>query len=125
MINMMKITSLILMTFIASCSSIKERNKTRELQTKILHIINSKTMAFSRCANENKIFDHFDSDRVRVELIIMLNHQGEIERFQTDDKKYPENFIDCIYSTIDKITFPKLKHGEAVQFTQPFIFKRD
>lgn len=121
-------TKNILLIFIAllvGCSSFKERNKTRELQSKILHIINSKTMAFSRCAKENKVFEFFNSQRVRVELIIMLNHQGEVERFQTDEKQYPEPFIDCIYNIVDKTTFPKLKHGEAVQFTQPFIFRKD
>ena len=82
-------------------------------------------MAFSRCAKENKIFDHFKNDRVRVELVIMLNHRGEIDRFQTDDKKYPDAFVDCIYNILDKTVFPKLKHGEAVQFNQPFIFKRN
>jgi hypothetical protein len=124
-LEFMKYLLAISLVFLSSCSVVKERNKTRELQSEILREIKANNMAFSRCAKDTKIFDHFEQDRVRVELKIMLNHKGEIERFQTDEKKYPEAFLDCVYKILDKTKFPKLAQGEAVQFTQPFLFRRD
>lgn len=110
---------------LSSCSSLEKRDKERKLQTQILSKVTQKSPQFSKCAKDNDIFKHFKSDRVRVELIITLNHLGQIESFQTDEKIYPDKFMDCIFNTLDNASFPKLEDGEAVQFTQPFIFRKD
>lgn len=120
----MKISLLLLVMFVSSCSTFKERNKTRKLQTQILQKITTRTTSFSECAKKTNVFDNLNLDRVRVELNVTLNNRGEIQKFQTDSQKYPDKFVDCLYGILDKISFPKLEKNEVVKFTQPFIFKR-
>lgn len=108
-----------------SCSTLNQRNKERKLQTEILNNIKEKEDNFSQCAKKEDIFKHFKSERVRVELIVTLNYQGQIETFKTDNKRYPDSFMECIFNILDNTQFPKLNEGEAVQFTQPFIFRNN
>lgn len=124
--NMNNLIKLLILNFLLfGCANIQERDKSRQIQTEILTKITDNISKYSQCAQDNNIFEHFKSERVRVELNIMLNHFGQIERFQADRKDYPEKFMDCIYNILDKTKFPKLEEGEAVQFTQPFIFRKD
>ena len=123
---MNNLTNLLFIILILSgCSNLEKRQKERALQTKILATIKDKTPSFSSCAKNHKIFKHFNAQRVRVELDVTLNNLGQIEAFQTDKKRYPDDFLDCIFSILDNTKFPKLNNGEAVQFTQPFIFRND
>lgn len=105
-----------------SCSTFKERDKKREIQSNILRALNAKVSDFSKCAKATDIFSVLNNKRVRVELNLTLNHKGQVENFQLDNKQYPDKFVECLFETIDLIIFPALEPNEIIQLTQPMIF---
>ena len=107
-----------------SCSTIVERNKKRALQSDIIRSLNSQNKTFSRCAKATNIFDHFKKERVRVEIQLTLNAKGQIDKFQLDDQNYPNDFVDCLFQTVDLIIFPKLESNEIIELNQPMIFSK-
>lgn len=121
--NKIILNTIIFLVF-TSCSTLQERTKKRELQSKIIRALNSKIADFSNCAAKNDIYTKFNAQRVRVELQLKLNSKGQVEMFQLDNKSYDEKFVDCIFKTIDIIIFPALGKDEAIELTQPMIFTK-
>ncbi len=122
---MKKVLSLIILIFIStSCSTIKERNKKRSLQSETIRSLTAKNVTFGKCAKAADIFGHFKKERIRVELQLTLNEKGQIDKFQLDDKNYPNAFVDCLFQTVDLIIFPKLGANEVIQLNQPMIFSK-
>lgn len=109
---------------VTSCSSFKERDKERTLQSKMIRALNEKTENFAGCAKNHNLFKALKQDRVRVEMDLSIGSAGKVEKFQIDNKPYPNTFVDCMFETAESISFPKLNKGETVQLTQPFIFNR-
>lgn len=105
-----------------SCSSFKERDKKRDIQSNILRALNAKVTDFSKCAKVTDIFSILKQNRVRVELNLTLNNKGQVENFQLDNKQYPDKFVECLFQTIDLIIFPALEPSEVIQLIQPMIF---
>lgn len=112
----------ILAISLISCSTFKERDKKRKIQSNILRSLNDKVPEFSKCAKVTDIFTILDKKRVRVELNLSLNHKGQVENFQLDNKQYPDKFVECLFETIDLIIFPALEPNEVIQLVQPMIF---
>lgn len=119
------IMCLVILIITLGCSSIKERSKKRDLQSKIIRSLNSKIQNFSNCAKKHNIYDAFKQDRVRVELQLKINNKGQVDMFQLDNKAYSEQFVDCLFKTVDIIIFPALDKGEAIELTQPMIFTKN
>ena len=109
--------------FLFSCDSIRERQKDRDLQTRVMHKINEQTPKFAKCAEQKKIYKTMDKTRIRMELMLSVNDQGKVQSMTTDDRQYPPEFLDCIYDIVEKIQFPKLGANEEIQLVQPLIFK--
>jgi hypothetical protein len=107
---------------LSSCSNVQTRNKERELQTQIIHALNQKVADFGVCAKKHELYNLFNSQRIRIELQLRINHQGQMDSFQLDNKPYPEKFVDCMFNVADLIIFPALDKGEVVELTQPIIF---
>jgi hypothetical protein len=105
-----------------SCSSFKERDKKREIQSNTLRALNSKVKDFSECAKVTDIFTILKLKRVRVVLNLTLNSKGQVENFQLDNQQYPDKFVECLFQTIDLIIFPALEPNEVIQLVQPMIF---
>lgn len=116
--------SLLILASTLACSSIKERSKKRELQSKIIRALNSKIGSFAECAKKHDIYNDFKLDRVRVELQVKINSKGQVDMFQLDNKPYSEEFIDCLFKTVDIIIFPALDKDEAIELVQPMIFTK-
>lgn len=116
------ITILIL---ISSCTIFPERARERKIQSEIVSKLTNKSKKFSKCSRRSKIFNHFDSDRIRVVLHLSINSKGNVERFKLDDKNYPEKFANCIFKIVDLIKFPKIKNHEIIELEQPFIFSKE
>ena len=119
--DLMKVLALL---FLVSCSTFQERNKERDLQSKMLRALNDKSAEFASCAKKHKLFTKLGNDRIRVELILDINSKGQVEKFQIDNQSYSNEFVDCMFGVADLIAFPKLEKGEMVNLTQPFIFSR-
>ncbi|MCO4755112.1 MAG: hypothetical protein KC478_11565 [Bacteriovoracaceae bacterium] len=117
----MKVLALL---FLVSCSTFHKRDKERDLQSQMLRALNDKSVDFATCAKKHGLFEKLGSDRIRVELILDINSKGQVEKFQIDNQSYSNEFVDCMFSVADLIAFPKLKKGEMVNLTQPFIFSR-
>ena len=115
---------LLLLAFTSSCSTIKERNKKREIQSKIIRALNSKIKGYSKCAKSNDIYTSLGKDRIRVELQLLINHKGQVEKFQVDDKKYPDQFVECLFKIVDLIIFPALDKDTEANINQPMIFTK-
>lgn len=126
-INVMNkiIMSFVLITLVSGCSAIKERSKKRDLQSKIIRALNAKVERFSSCAKTHDIYKAFNLERVRVELQLKINSKGQVDMFQLDNKAYSEQFIDCLFKTVDIIIFPSLNKGEVIELTQPMIFTKN
>jgi hypothetical protein len=105
-----------------SCSTFKERDKKREIQSSTLRALNDKAPVFSECAKVTDIFTVLNKKRIRVELNLTLNSKGQVENFQLDNKQYPDKFVECLFQTIDLIIFPALEPNEIIQLVQPMIF---
>lgn len=114
---------LILLVLVTACSSLEERQRSRSLQTEVIRTINSQGPAYAQCAKDHNLFKDSQADRIRLDVDVKINDEGQIEEFKTDTNQYPNEFLNCIYSVLDKSEFPKLKKGEVIHFKQPFIFK--
>lgn len=112
------------LALLVSCSSFELRNEERTLQSKMIRALNEKTPQFAQCAKNHNLFSSLKKERVRVELLLNIGSKGRVDRFQIDNKPYPSDFVDCMFKTSEEIEFPKLKSGETVQLTQPFIFTK-
>ena len=119
------ISQFILFLTLSSCSMFKERDKKRDLQSQIIRSLNSKISDFSKCAKATDIYSKFENNRVRVELNLVLDHKGQLENFQLDNKAYPDLFVECLFKTIDLIVFPALEKGEKIELHQPMIFTKN
>lgn len=122
---MIKLMLIVLSTLILGCSTFKERNKKRELQSEILRALNTKTSDLGSCAKKFKLYDHFQSENIRIELNLTINAKGQVEKFQLDDQKYPDKFVDCMFNVVDLIAFPHLNKDEVIELTQPMIFRKN
>tara|TARA_Y100000385_G_scaffold287149_1_gene350713 strand:+ start:1749 stop:2120 length:372 start_codon:yes stop_codon:yes gene_type:complete len=118
------ILSLLIFNVTLGCSSIKERSKKRDLQSKIIRALNAKVDRFAGCAQKHDIYKALKMERVRVELQLKINSKGQVDMFQLDNKPYSEAFIDCLFKTVDIIIFPALKKDEVIELTQPMIFTK-
>ncbi|MEX0798751.1 MAG: hypothetical protein WD025_04875 [Bacteriovoracaceae bacterium] len=118
------LAALLLISSLISCGSLRQRNKERDLQSKMIRALNARTPQFAQCAKQHDLFALFGKDRVRVELVLDINARGQVENFQIDDKKYPNSFVDCMFEVADLIPFPRLNKNEMAQLTQPFIFSK-
>ena len=121
---MFKINLFTVLFIIVSCSGLETKSQEREYQFEVNKLLADKSKQFSECAKNHQLFDTFDQKRVRVELIFKLNAKGEIEQFHTDDRDYPNSFVNCIFAHMEKIKFPDLSNQElSAKFNQPFIFR--
>jgi hypothetical protein len=120
----MKSILLLNILIFTSCANLEERNKKRDLQSKILDLISSQNRKYALCAKENKIFNDINSERVKVDMLISINSEGQVNKFQILDNKFSDKFSDCMFQVTDLIDFPSLKENEVVQLTQPFVFKK-
>lgn len=118
------IMSLVIITMALGCSSIKERSKKRDLQSKIIRALTAQVDHFAGCAKKHDIYTFFNRDRVRVELQLKINDKGQVDMFHLDNKGYSEAFVDCLFKTIDIIIFPALDKDEVIELTQPMIFTK-
>lgn len=119
---MTKYITLVFLLFLLSCSLIKQSDENRDIQTKIVNILNSKSPEFSHCAKKSDLFKVFDQNRIRVVLFISIDEKGLLRKFKLDDKIYPESFANCIFQVADLSIFPKLKESQLIEIEQPFIF---
>lgn len=109
---------------LTSCSFIYSGNKERKLQTKIVSQITEKASKFGQCATNTKLFDELDKKRVRVVLFLDINSNGAVEKFKLDGNEYPEPFTNCVFQTIELISFPKFDSHEVLKVEQPFVFSK-
>lgn len=116
--------SLIVSVVLSSCSLYKERQRERKIQTEIIARINEQAKKFSSCTEQSELFQKLDAKRVRVVLNLSINANGQIEKYHLDNKKYPQDFADCMYKVLDLISFPKIKEQELIVLEQPFIFSK-
>ena len=114
----------ILLILTISCANIEERNKKRDLQNKILDLISSQNKRYAGCAKNNNIFKNINNDRVKVDMQISINSDGQINKFQILDNQFSDQFSDCMFQVTDLIDFPSLEENEVIQLTQPFVFKK-
>lgn len=110
--------------FFTSCAFMRESGEHRSLQTEILNKITSKSSEFAVCAKNGKIYQKLGRSRVRVVLHINIDSHGVLEKFQLDDKEYPSEFADCVFQTLELISFPSNKENKLVDIEQPFIFSK-
>jgi hypothetical protein len=122
---MNKLLFLLLSFLISSCSTFKERDKKRELQSEIIRALTTKTEDLGQCAKKFNLYDNFNTESIRVELNLTLNAKGQVEKFQLDEQNYPEKFADCMFNVVDLIAFPSLKKDEVIELTQPMIFRKN
>lgn len=122
---MNKLVVLTLVSFvISSCAFMRESGEHRHLQTEILNKITSQNSNFASCAENSNIYKALGVDRVRVVLLLNISKNGELEKFQLDDQEYPTEFADCIFQTLELISFPANKENKLVEIEQPFIFSK-
>lgn len=120
----MKFNILAILLLLQSCTMLPKRDRARDLQTDIIAKLSEKTPQIGNCARGAKLKDIFKTNRFRIELYLTLNSKGQIDRFKLDDKNYPNEFVECVFRVVDLIDFPKLKEGESIELTQPFIFSQ-
>lgn len=113
-----------LVLLISGCGLLKKRDEERAFQSEMIRALNSKTPMFADCAKRHKLFEKFKSERVRVEMKLNIGKNGDVERFQIDNKPYPSKFADCMFAVAESVKFPAPEEGEVVELTQPFIFTR-
>lgn len=114
----------ILLILTISCANIEERNKKRDLQSKILDLISAQNKRYAGCAKDNNIFKNINNDRVKVDILISINSDGQVNKFQILDNQFSDKFSDCMFQVTDLIDFPSLEENEVVQLNQPFVFKK-
>tara|TARA_B100001971_G_scaffold215195_1_gene260176 strand:- start:1380 stop:1742 length:363 start_codon:yes stop_codon:yes gene_type:complete len=115
---------IITLLFITSCANIEERDKKRDLQSKIIRLISEKNKRYAACARENNIFKVTGKNRVKVDMQLTLNSDGKINKFEIINNMFADKFVDCMFNVTDLIAFPKLSENEVIELTQPFIFKK-
>jgi hypothetical protein len=120
----MKIIYLIPIFLTLSCANLEERSKKRDLQSKILDLISSQNKRYAACAKDNKIFKDVNADRIKVDMQISINSDGQVNKFQILDNQFSDKFSDCMFQVTDLIDFPSLEENEVIQLTQPFVFKK-
>ena len=111
-----------LILILSSCSILPERYRQREIQTEIISKMTEKSPEFSKCIETNQLFTKFNTKRVRIVIFLSIDSRGQIEKFKLDQKKYPNEFSECIFTTLDTVSFPKIKNHELIELEQPFIF---
>ena len=122
---MKKLIGLLLLNLILTgCAFMRESGEHRHLQTEILNKITSKNKQFASCARNSDIYKALGASRVRVVLSLNINKHGELEKFQLDDQSYPMEFSDCVFETLELISFPSNKLDKMIEVEQPFIFSK-
>lgn len=121
---MTKTSLIVLLGLISSCANIFSGNPERKLQTQVHAQINEKASQFRQCALDHKLFKAINSNRVRMVLFLDINSKGGVEKFKLDNAKYSEKFTDCIFNTVELISFPKFDSHEIISVEQPFIFSK-
>ncbi len=118
---MLKYISLVLI--LSSCSLFLSKRE-RVIQTEILQKLAQKGSQLAQCAKENKLFEKYDSDRVRVVMFLSINSEKQLEKFKLDKPDYPEEFVNCAFQVVDLISYPKIENHELLEIEQPFIFSK-
>lgn len=113
---------MLLLLLVSGCSALQQRDRTRTLQTQVIRVINDDAEKYAQCAKAHQLFNHTQEKKVRLEVEVKINSLGQIEEFKTDTTKFSNEFLNCIYTVLDKAKFPKLEENEVVHFKQPFIF---
>lgn len=120
----MKFILYILLFALISCSYTGKRTEKQKIQTEVNQALYDKSEDISKCLKEHQIFKKFKTERLRIDVNMRINDEGKMEKFALEnDKNYPTEFVDCLFNTLDQTKFPKLKKGEALELSQPFIFK--
>lgn len=120
----MKNLTILLLLFITSCANLEERDKKRELQSKIIRLISEQNKRYAACARDNNIFKVTGKERVKVDMLLTLNADGKINKFEIANNMFADKFVDCMFNVTDLIAFPKLSENEIIELSQPFIFKK-
>jgi len=120
----MKILTIIIPFILISCANIEERNKKRDLQSKILRLLASENKRFAKCATNYNIFSTTGKTRVKVDMQITLNSDGQVNKFEILNNIYSDKFSDCMFKVTDLIDFPRLEENEVVELVQPFVFSK-
>lgn len=115
---------LICLFLFISCSLVPNRARERQIQTEILANLTEKSENFSSCVKSNDLFNKLNTKRIRVVLELSIDSNGQVSKFKLDDQKYPNEFSECIFNTVDTIIFPKVKNHEVIELQQPFVFSK-
>ena len=102
----------------------RESGEYRDLQSQIYNSISSKNEDFGKCAERSQLYKKLKQDRIRVVLSLDINYNGELEKFQLDDKDYPSDFSDCVFGVLELVNFPKNSQKRIIEVEQPFIFSK-
>lgn len=114
----------LLFILLYSCTLLPYSSREREIQTDIVVNIREKSPQFAKCIKSNNLFSKFQKERIRLVVFLAIDSKGHIEKFQLDDKKYPNEFSECIFKVVDSVSFPKIKNNELIELEQPFIFSK-
>lgn len=108
-----------------SCADLSQNSDKKKIQNDINQAFEKSATNLSNCATTHKIFERLNSDEVRLDVKLVINENGRMDKFTLeDDKSYQSEFIDCIFSVLDKIQFPKSHTAETIELDQPFVFKK-
>jgi hypothetical protein len=99
-----------------------QRAREKDIQNEILSNLTEKSPQFSDCLKSNQLFKKFNTKRIKLVIFLTIDSKGHIEKFNLDEKKYPNLFSECIFNVVSTISFPKIKNHELIELQQPFIF---
>lgn len=119
---MKKISLLLILLTLQSCSIIKSNSQERKIQSEIVNTLNSQSPKFSSCARKANVFKIFNQNRIRVVLYLTIDAKGTLRKFKLDDKIYPDDFANCVFQVVDLSIFPKSEKDQHIEIEQPFIF---
>ena len=125
---MVQILNIILVLFfISSCSTFKQRDKKRKIQTEVLKVIYAQKMKLKKCAKNQDLFKKLSAERIRFTLLLSINQKGSIHSFSLQETIFPQKFGECLFKNLEKVKFPTFLDldYEKIDVIQPFILSQE